>query len=52
MRDVKTPENQERIFNEQLIMVMEPCKGGTLAIVPEKAENLMKEYNPEASIPS
>jgi len=34
------------------IIVMEPCKGGTLAIVPEKAENLMKEYNSEASIPS
>jgi predicted aldo/keto reductase-like oxidoreductase len=34
------------------IIVMEPCKGGTLAIVPEKAGNLMKEYNPEASIPS
>lgn len=34
------------------IIVMEPCKGGSLAIVPEKAEKLMKEYNPEASIPS
>jgi len=34
------------------IMVMEPCKGGTLALVPEKAEKLMKEYNPDASIPS
>lgn len=34
------------------IMVMEPCKGGTLAIVPEKAERLMKEYNPDASIAS
>ncbi|EGW41566.1 aldo/keto reductase [Desulfosporosinus sp. OT] len=34
------------------IIVMEPCKGGSLALVPEKAEKLMKEYNPEASIPS
>lgn len=34
------------------IMVMEPCKGGSLALVPERAEKLMKEYNPEASIPS
>ncbi len=34
------------------IIVMEPCKGGNLALVPEKAETLMKEYNPEASIPS
>lgn len=34
------------------IIVMEPCKGGSLAIVPEKAEKLMKAYNPTASIPS
>jgi len=34
------------------IMVMEPIKGGTLAIVPEEAEKLMKAYNPSASIPS
>ena len=34
------------------IIVMEPCKGGNLAIVPEKAAALMKSYNPEASIPS
>jgi predicted aldo/keto reductase-like oxidoreductase len=31
---------------------MEPCKGGNLVIVPEKAERLMKEYNPAASVPS
>lgn len=34
------------------IIVMEPVKGGTLAKVPEKAEKLFKEYNPEMSIPS
>ncbi|NLI92584.1 MAG: aldo/keto reductase [Peptococcaceae bacterium] len=34
------------------IIVMEPCKGGNLALVPEKAEQLMKEYNPAASVPS
>lgn len=34
------------------IIVMEPCKGGSLAIVPEKAVKLMKAYNPTASIPS
>jgi len=34
------------------IVVMEPCKGGNLALVPEKAEGLMKAYNPETSIAS
>lgn len=34
------------------IIVMEPCKGGNLALVPEKAVQLMKEYNPAASVPS
>jgi len=34
------------------IIVMEPCKGGNLAVVPEKAQRLMKAYNPAASIPS
>ena len=31
---------------------MEPCKGGVLANVPEKAEKLMKDYNPQLSISS
>jgi predicted aldo/keto reductase-like oxidoreductase len=31
------------------IVVMEPCKGGTLAALPEKAVALMKAYNPDAS---
>lgn len=34
------------------IIVMEPCKGGSLANVPEKAAELMRGYNPQASIPS
>jgi len=40
-----------RKYNKPII-VMEPCKGGNLAFVPEKAEELMKAYNPDASPPS
>ena len=34
------------------VVVMEPVKGGTLANVPEEAEKLFKESNPDMSIPS
>jgi len=34
------------------IIVMEPVKGGILAKVPEKAEELFKEYHPDMSITS
>jgi hypothetical protein len=34
------------------VMIMEPYKGGFLADVPEEAEKLMKEYNPERSVVS
>jgi len=34
------------------IVVMEPCKGGNLAQVPAEAEELMKSYDPRASVPS
>ena len=34
------------------IVVMEPCKGGNLAQVPAKAEELMKSRKPGASVPS
>ena len=34
------------------IMVMEPYKGGFLADVPEEAEKLMKEHNPDRSVVS
>ena len=34
------------------VIVMEPVKGGTLAKLPPQAEKLMKEENPDLSIPS
>lgn len=34
------------------VIVMEPVKGGTLAKVPEEAENMLKEREPELSVPS
>ena len=34
------------------VIVMEPCKGGTLTNIPKEAEKLMKEYHPEASVAS
>lgn len=34
------------------VIVMEPVKGGTLAKLPDVAEKLLKDYNPEASIAS
>ena len=40
------------IKHKMPIIVMEPCKGGNLARVPREAEELMKAYNSNASIPS
>lgn len=34
------------------VIVMEPVKGGTLARVPKKVEEIFTEYNPTMSIPS
>lgn len=34
------------------VMIMEPYKGGFLADVPEEAEKMMKEYNPDKSVVS
>ena len=34
------------------VFVMEPVKGATLANLPEKAENILRALNPEASTPS
>ena len=34
------------------VIVMEPCKGGTLVNVPEKAEKLLRAYDPDASTAS
>ena len=37
---------------DKKVMIMEPYKGGFLADVPEEAEKLMKEYNPDRSVVS
>ena len=34
------------------VVVMEPCKGGTLVNVPETADRLMKDFAPDASVAS
>jgi predicted aldo/keto reductase-like oxidoreductase len=34
------------------VVVMEACKGGTLAEIPDEAKKVMKDYNPDASIAS
>ena len=34
------------------VIVMEPVKGGTLARIPEEAEKLFKDHDPNMSIPS
>ena len=40
-----------RKYNKK-IMIMEPFKGGFLADVPDEAQKLMKEYNPDKSVVS
>ena len=40
-----------RKYNKPVI-VMEPVKGGTLAKLPADIEQLFKDYNPDASLPS
>ena len=34
------------------VIVMEPVKGGTLARIPEEAEQIFKEHDPNMSVPS
>ena len=38
--------------HDKPVVVMEPVKGGMLAALPEKAEQLLKEHQPERSLPS
>lgn len=40
-----------RKYNKK-VMIMEPYKGGFLADVPQEAEKLMKDYNPDRSVVS
>lgn len=40
-----------RKYNKS-VMIMEPYKGGFLADVPEEAEKIMKDYNPDRSVVS
>jgi predicted aldo/keto reductase-like oxidoreductase len=50
---IRAKETYEVAVKHDLpVVVMEACKGGTLACVPEEAEALMKAYNPDASIAS
>ena len=34
------------------VVVMEPVKGGTLAAMPEDAAKILRDYAPDASLPS
>ena len=50
---IRAKESYEiAVKHNKPIIVMEPCKGGTLAVLPEKAEALMKAYNPDVSLAS
>ena len=40
-----------RKYNKK-VMIMEPYKGGFLADIPDEAEKIMKEYNPDKSVVS
>ena len=47
---IRAKESYETaIRHNKPIVVMEPCKGGTLAVLPEKATALMKAYAPDVS---
>ena len=52
-KSIRAKESYEvAMKHDKPIVVMEPCKGGTLAVMPEKAEALMKAYNPNDSLAS
>lgn len=40
------------VKHKKPVIVMEPVKGGTLARIPEEAEKLFKEHDPNMSVPS
>ena len=56
--DWESPAIQSRLCYEtalrhgKTVVVMEPAKGGTLAAVPPKAEELLRTIDPEASVAS
>ncbi len=56
--DWENPRVQSRLCHEvcvrhgKQIIVMEPVKGGTLAKMPKRVESLLKQAEPERSIPS
>jgi len=52
-KSIRAKESYEvALKHNKPIVVMEPCKGGTLAVMPEKAEALMKAYAPDVSLAS
>jgi predicted aldo/keto reductase-like oxidoreductase len=52
-KSIRAKESYEiAMKHNKPIVVMEPCKGGTLAVMPEKAEALMKAHDPGASLAS
>ena len=40
------------VKHSKQVIVMEPVKGGTLARIPEEAEKLFKDHDPNLSVPS
>ena len=50
---IRAKESYEIALKHNMpIVVMEPCKGGTLAVMPGEAEALMKAYNTDDSLAS
>ena len=52
-KSIRAKESYEiALKHNKPIVVMEPCKGGTLAVLPPSAAALMKAYDPDASLAS
>jgi len=52
-KSIRARESYEvALGHNKPVVVMEPCKGGTLAVMPEKAEALMKAYDHNVSLAS